>query len=117
MVASLSPSAVVVPYTKYLKELEGHLRRNSEDIGTLSIKVQSIPLHIEERDLEAFRQAQVYRINKHPSFNELVAEEIEMIDSFNELFVRGKKEQAIMLAWVRYCYFRAAYRRQARRYP
>ena len=117
MVASLSPSdkAVVVPYTKYMEELEWRLRR--EGIGALSIKVQSIPLHIEERDLEAFRQAQVYRTNKHPSFNELVAEEIEMIDNFNERFVRGRKEQAIKLAWVRYNYFRAAYRRQPRRCP
>lgn len=118
MVASLSPSdkAVVVPYKKYMEELEWRLRRNGEGIEPLHIRVQSIPLHIEERDLEAFKQAQVYRI-KYISFMQLVAEEIDRLESFNEIFVRGKQEQAIKLAWVRYNFFRAAYRRQPRRRP
>ena len=111
MAATLSPSdgAVVVSYVKYVHEVEKYLKENGDDKTLLAVRVQSIPLRIEERDLRAFKQAQVYRFNKYPSFAELVAEEVDRLEGLRERFIKGRKEQVTILAWVRYCFFKAAY--------
>ena len=102
--------AVVLNYTKYIQYIDAHL--NEDESLPLDLRVRRIRLCIDEKDVEKYRQAFAFRLKKRMgprSYFQLLYDQMELLAAFSRLNRRGAKEEAIKVAYVKYCLENAAY--------